>query len=305
MDLRLLRYFVACVESKTMHAAAAAVHVSQPALSKAIHNLEAQLGVALLDRRPRGVVPTAYGDTLFRYAKMIDSEMRRAVAEIDAMRGMTRGMIVVGVIPTMSDVMASVARVVMATLPGLKLKLKIAFSSELTAALLDGELDFALLLLPGGDAPLGLSFEPLMRTGPKVAARSGHPLAGKKGLTLADLSAYPWLIPDYPPTHRAIVNEAFLNAGVPPPTGAIEVSTVIMFDAVIRETDLVTIVPSTLLSARDTDLVALDADFTFPEEQVGLAFRQNSTLLPGARAIMQLIRDQCVTLPGYVAPSNR
>ncbi len=148
MDLRLLRYFVACVENKTMHAAAEAVHVSQPALSKAIHSLEAELGVTLLDRRPRGVVPTRYGETLFRYAKMIDSEVRRAVAEIDAMRGLTRGTIVIGVIPTMSNVMGEVARRVMETLPGLKLKLKIAFSAELTASLLDGELDTALLLLP-------------------------------------------------------------------------------------------------------------------------------------------------------------
>lgn len=303
MDLRLLRYFVACVENKTMHAAAEAVHVSQPALSKAIHNLEAQLGVALLDRRPRGVVPTPFGDTLFRYAKMIDSEMRRAVAEIDAMRGMTRGMIVVGVIPTMSAVMGDVVRVIMETLPGLKLKLKIAFSTELTTALLEGELDIALLLLPESNAPLGLTFDPLVRTGPRVAVRKGHPLASRTGLTLADLSEFPWLIPEYPPSHRAIINRAFIDAGVPPPSGAIEVSTVILFDAVVRQTDLVTIVPSTLFSTRETDLVALDMNFDFPLEQVGLAYRENSTLLPGARVVMQLIREHCAKMPGYVAPA--
>ncbi len=303
MDLRLMRYFVACVENKTIHAAADAVHVSQPALSKAIHNLEAQLGVTLLDRRPRGVTPTPFGETLFRYAKMIDSEMRRAIAEIDSMRGMTRGMIVVGVIPTMSEVMAAVARRVMETLPGLRLKLKIAFSSELTTALLDGELDFALLLLPDANAPLGLSFDPLVHTGPRVAVRRGHPLAARSSLSLADLASYPWLIPDYPPSHRAIINQAFLDAGVPPPSGAIEVSTVIFFDAVVRETDLVTVVPSTLFNARATDLVPLDVDFAFPAEQVGLAFRDNSTLLPGAKAIMSIIREQCATLPGAVVPA--
>jgi DNA-binding transcriptional LysR family regulator len=300
MDLRLMRYFVACVENKTMHAAAAAVNVSQPALSKAIHNLEAQLGVTLLDRRPRGVVPTPFGETLFRYAKMIDSEMRRAVAEIDAMRGMTRGMIVVGVIPTMSSVMAGVARQVMETLPGLKLKLKIAFSYELTASLLDGELDFALLLLPDRNAPPGLSFDPLVHTGPRVAARAGHPLAHRSGVTLEELASFPWLFPDYPPSHRAIVTQAFIDAGVPPPTGAIEASTVIFFDAVVRETDLVTVVPSTLFNASNSGLVPLDVDFDFPLERVGLAFRQNSTLLPGARAIMAIIREQCAALPGFV-----
>lgn len=299
MDLRLMRYFVACVEHKTMHAAAEAVHVSQPALSKAIGNLEAQLGVKLLDRRPRGVVPTPFGETLFRYAKMIDSEVRRAIAEIDAMRGMTRGQIVVGVIPTMSAVMAEIARVVLDTLPGLKLKLKIAFSAELTAALFDGELDFALLLLPD-EAPIGLQFDPLVRTGPRVAVRRGHPLAGRQGLGLAELASFPWLIPEYPPAHRAIINRAYLDAGIPPPTGAIEASTVIFVDAVVRATDLVTIVPSTLFSARETDLVPLDVDFAFPKEQVGLAFREGSTLLPGARATTAIIREQCALLPGYI-----
>lgn len=291
---------MACVENKTMHAAAAAVHVSQPALSKAINGLEAELGVQLLDRRPRGIEPTRFGEVLFRYAKMIDSDIRRAVAEIDAMRGLTRGTIVIGVIPTMSAVMGEVARQVMETLPGLRLKLKIAFSAELTAALLDGELDTAVLLLPADSGPLGLGFEPLIQTGPRLAVRPEHPLAGRADLSLADLSGYPWLIPDYPPSHREIINRAFLDAGMPPPQSAIDVSTVILFDTVVQNTDLITVVPSTLLSTRKSSLVGLAVDFSFPPEQVGLAYRQHSSLLPGARAVMQLVRDACAGLPGAI-----
>lgn len=296
MDLRLLRYFVACVEHRTMHAAAAAAHVSQPALSKAIANLETGLGVRLLDRRPRGVVPTPYGDALFRYAKMIDSEMRRAVAEIDAMRGMTRGTIAVGVIPTMCAMMADVAGEVLATHPGLKLRLRVGFSAELTTALREGEVDIALILPPPEGAPVGLTFDPLLRTGPVVVAREGHPLAGRKGLSLRDLATVPWLIPDYPASHREIVNRAFLDAGVPPPVSAIEVSTVVFFDSLIRQTDLVTIVPAALLDTpeRGARLVALDIDFQFPPEEVGMAYRENSTLLPGARVVIDLTRARCV-----------
>ncbi|MDB5456943.1 MAG: hypothetical protein JWP92_2528 [Caulobacter sp.] len=303
MDLRLLRYFVACVEHKTMHAAAAAAHVSQPALSKAINNLEATLGVRLLDRRPRGVVPTPYGETLFRYAKMIDSELRRATAEIDAMRGMTRGTVVIGVIPTMSVVMADVAREILATRPGLKLKLRVGFSSELTAALHEGEVDIALLLLPADSPPLGLAFEPLLRTGPRVVVREGHPLAGRRDLSLRDLGEFPWMIPEYPPSHRAIVNRAFLDAGLTPPTSAIDVSTVVFFDSLIRQTDLVTIVPAMLLSTpeRSGQLVGLETDFQFPPEEVGMAYRENTTLLPGARVVIDLVRHLCAQLPNHVA----
>ena len=302
MDLRLLRYFVACVEHKTMHAAAAAAHVSQPALSKAMSNLETGLGVRLLDRRPRGVVPTPYGEALFRYAKMIDSEMRRAVAEIDAMRGMTRGTIVIGVIPTMSAIMSDVARDLLAGYPGLHLRMRVGFSSELTAALLEGEVDIALLLLPADSAPIGLAFEPLLRTGPLVVVREHHPLAERTDLSLRDLADFPWLIPDYPPMHRAIVNRAFLDAGVPPPVSAIDVSTVIFFDSLIRQTDLVTVAPATLLSGSDrgAQLVALRTNFQFPSEEVGMAYRENSTLLPGARAVIDLVRARCAALPNRV-----
>jgi DNA-binding transcriptional LysR family regulator len=306
MDLRLLRFFVACVEHKTMHAAAEAVNVSQPALSKAIRNLEAELGVKLLDRQPRGVVPTPYGDTLFRYAKMIDSELRHAIAEIDAMRGMTRGTIVIGVIPTMSGLFAEVAREVIERHPRLKLKVRVGFSAELSPALLEGEIDLALLLLPENGATIGLAFTSLIRTGPVVVVRKGHPLAGRTGLSLRELADYPWLIPDYPPSHRAVVYRAFMDAGIPPPVSVIDVSTVIFFDSLIRDSNLVTVAPATLLSAsqRAIDLVALETEFQFPIEQVGMAYRENSTLLPGARVVMDLVRARCAKLPGHVPASE-
>ena len=301
MDVRILRYFIACVENRTMHAAAQAVHVSQPALSKAIANLESELGVILLDRHPRGVVPTPFGQTLFRYAKMMDSDMRRAIAEIDAQRGMTRGTILIGVIPTMSSVAGLVAQTVLTRYPGLKIKLRVAFSAELTPALLEGEVDIALVLLPNEEAPPGLTFTPLLSTGPVIVVRKDHPLARQPRASLRELAEYPWLIPDYPASHRAIIQRAYLDAGLPPPLAAIDVSTIVFFESLIAQSDLVSVAPSTLLSARaGVDLTALQTDFIFPLEQVGMAFREHSTLLPGARAVIDVFREHCATLPGAI-----
>jgi DNA-binding transcriptional LysR family regulator len=301
MDVRILRYFIACVENRTMLAAAQAVHVSQPALSKAIANLESELGVTLLDRHPRGVVPTPFGQTLFRYAKMMDSDMRRAIAEIDAQRGMTRGTILIGVIPTMSSVAGLVAQTVLTRYPGLKLKLRVAFSAELTPALLEGEVDIALLLLPGEQPPPGLTFTPLLSTGPVIVVRKDHPLARQPRSSLRELAEFPWLIPEYPASHRAIIQRAYLDAGLPPPLAAIDVSTIVFFESLIAQSDLITVAPSTLLSARaGVDLTALQTDFVFPPEQVGMAFREHSTLLPGARAVIDVFREHCATLTGAI-----
>jgi DNA-binding transcriptional LysR family regulator len=277
------------------------VHVSQPALSKAIASLESELGVKLLDRHPRGVVPTPFGQTLFRYAKMMDSDMRRALAEIDAQRGMTRGTILIGVIPTMSSVAGLVAQTVLTRYPGLKIKLRVAFSAELTPALLEGEVDIALVLLPGEAPPPGLTFTPLLSTGPVIVVRKDHPLARQPQVSLRDLAEFPWLIPDYPASHRAIIQRAYLDAGLPPPLAAIDVSTIVFFESLIAQSDLVSVAPSTLLSARaGVDLTALQTDFVFPPEQVGMAFREHSTLLPGARAVIDVFREHCATLPGAI-----
>ena len=304
MDLRLLRYFIACVEHKTMHSAADAVSVSQPALSKAIRSLEAELGVILLDREPRGVVPTPFGDALFRYAKMIDAEMRRAVFEIDAMRGVTRGTVVVGVIPTMSGTMSNVGRLILSRYPGLRLILRVAFSTELTPALLEGDLDLALVLMPLDSAKVGITFDPLILTRPVLVAREGHPLTGRDNISVQELAKYPWMMPQFPEAHRLIINRTFMDAGVAPPVPAINVSTAIFFDALIRQTDMITVVPSTLMSNTEKalGLEALRTNLPFPDEAVGIAYRQNSTLLPGARTVIELMRECCVGLSGYIPP---
>jgi DNA-binding transcriptional LysR family regulator len=67
---------------------------------------------------------------------------------------------------------------------------------------------------------------------------------------------------------------------------------------------MVTVVPSTLLSNGENTLglEALRTNFRFPEEAVGIAYRQNSTLLPGARTVIELMRECCAESPGYISP---
>lgn len=295
MDLRLLKYFAACVEHKNLHAAAEALHISQPALSKAIRNLETEFHVPLFERRPRGVVPTAYGLALLRYTKLVESDLRRAIAEIDAMRGATKGKINIGVVPTMIAPVSAAMRTVMKSHPGLMLAVRAGFSTELMTALLDGELDFAIILLPAGDSPLGFKFDRLFRTDPVVAVRANHPLTKRKNVNLQDLLEFPWLLPTYPPSHRRVVNQVFLDAGIPPPTPAMEVSTVVFFESLIRDTDMLTIMPTTILATggRAPNPVALPIKFPFEPEWVGMGYRDTSFQLPGARIVMQCIKEIC------------
>ncbi len=82
MELRHLRYFVAAAEAGHVGRAAARLHVSQPALSKQLADLERELGVRLLDRHPRGVRPTRAGGELLRHARVLLADAARAVEHV-------------------------------------------------------------------------------------------------------------------------------------------------------------------------------------------------------------------------------
>ena len=71
MELRQLRHFVMVVDTGNLSRAAERVAISQPALTRSIKNLEESLGVELLERKPRGVVPTEAGVTLYHHSKMV------------------------------------------------------------------------------------------------------------------------------------------------------------------------------------------------------------------------------------------
>ena len=89
MDTRLLNRFVAVVELGSLNRAAQKLNLSQPALSKSIQALEETLGVDLMKRGPRGASVTAFGQSVYTYAKLIGAEMRKMEEEIGALRALT------------------------------------------------------------------------------------------------------------------------------------------------------------------------------------------------------------------------
>ena len=103
MDLRRLEMFVAVVDEGGMTAAAAAVHVSQPALSQAIRGLEAELGTALFDRVGRGVRLTAAGEALLEPARQALRDVQTAEAVVRAVRGLDAGRLSLGCLRTLAN----------------------------------------------------------------------------------------------------------------------------------------------------------------------------------------------------------
>ena len=149
MNLRDLDYLVAVADTGHFGLAADRCRISQPTLSMQVKKLEAELGVALFERSPRGALTTAIGAEIVARARHVQEEVRQ-MREIAA-RGATGfgGLFRLGVIPTAGPyLLPRILPVIQATYPRLEAHLREAMTARLLSLLHDNELDAAILSEP-------------------------------------------------------------------------------------------------------------------------------------------------------------
>src|SRR3954471_13297529 len=152
-ELWQLRYFIAVADTLHFGRAAAALHISQPPLSRAIRALEEQLGVVLLARSRRRVELTPEGAHFLAEARRIVEHLERAAAELRGMAAGERGRLRIGFV-SLADygVLPQLLKAYKAARPGVQLALREMLSPDQSLALTAGALDFGLLLPPVAQA---------------------------------------------------------------------------------------------------------------------------------------------------------
>ncbi len=187
ITLRQLRYFVALAEARHYRHAAERMGVSQPSLSQQIVNLEAAMGLELVERGRRGAVLSPAGREVLSHARRVLDEVSALEALPDALRHGAGGTIRLGSTPTLGPyILPYVVRRLRRDFPGLKIIIRDAAPQVLRDELLAGRHDMILTQLPvnSGDVEVRRLFrEPL-----KLVVAQDHPLAGRAAAADADLS---------------------------------------------------------------------------------------------------------------------
>ena len=186
MELHQLRYFVAIAETGNFTRAAERSHITQPSLSQQILNLEREVGHKLFHRLGRKAVLTEAGTTFLERARRILFEVENATKELKDHPALDRR-ITVGAVPTVAPYLVAplVARC-RETHPNLLIHVREDFRSNLSRAVVEGELDLAVVTLPVKDHRL--SIEPLMTEPLLLVVNKGHPLTGRSEITANDLA---------------------------------------------------------------------------------------------------------------------
>jgi len=186
ISLRQLEYVVAVADLLGFRKAAEHCHVSQPALSAQIQQLEEVLGVKLFERDKRRVMLTAAGEELVARARRVLTETGDILSAASRLSDPFAGILQLGVIPTVAPyVLPEVVPAVMKKYPQLKLRLREEKTELLVRGLEEGRLDAALVAL---DAELGDVEQAVIAEDPfVVAAPPGHPVVKKAQVPLRDL----------------------------------------------------------------------------------------------------------------------
>jgi LysR family nitrogen assimilation transcriptional regulator len=192
MELRSIRYFVQVADEGSITRAAEKIGTAQPALTRHIKQLEAELGTQLLMRLPRGVRLTTSGRDFLDHARAIMLEVSRASEQVRGSAVAPRGSVVMGTSPTLAPLLlpGCVART-RQQCPTVTLKVVEGFSPQLLDSLLTGRLDVAVMTNPPRSTALVLTplcSEPLVVLSPPGTRGT------RRAFSLAELCATPLII---------------------------------------------------------------------------------------------------------------
>ncbi len=208
MELRHLRYFAAVAETENVSRAALKLHISQPALSRQIRDLEDELGFPLLERSAKSVRLTEAGRVFLPEARAVLLRVDEAVRKTSAVAKVGSGELHVGyaMSPTVR-ILPPALRAFQAQSPNVRVRLHDLSSTEMLSGLRDGKIQIAFIVCSKGAKLRGLEFEELARGNMILAVAPKHPLARQRSVTLEEILRQPLIAfsrQEYPDYHEAL-----------------------------------------------------------------------------------------------------
>lgn len=218
MNLHHLKVFLAVAEAGGISAGAERLHISQPAVTREIRDLEASLDLRLFDRLPRGVQLTEGGRRLLDYAQRIFSLERAAERDLRDFAQLEQGELHLGASATLGAyLLPPLITRFRALHPQIFVGLEVSNTDAVTRQLDEGSI--SLGFVEGPFAHADYDHRLLARDALLPVAAPQHPLAGHTPLHAADLQAYPLYLREPGSGARASVEQAYRSHGLEPRAG--------------------------------------------------------------------------------------
>jgi molybdate transport repressor ModE-like protein len=276
LTMRQLRALAAVQKHHSVTAAAKQLHLTQPAVTLQIRNLQALAGLPLIQRTGDGMLLTDAGREVLALSERIEAAIASCESALEMMAGKTAGRVSIGAVSTSGFSRRH---------PDIDIQLTIGNRQEISAALRGYDLDFAIMGRPPVDIDMNVH---LIGDHPHVIiAPTAHRLARKSRLKLADLAKETFLMREPGSGTRGLMEQLFESAGIVPKVGMAMSSNETIKQAVIAGLGIAFISAHTVATELDERrLVTLDVDGLPVIRQWFVLARKDKVLLPPAQAML-------------------
>lgn len=242
LRLRQLQVLISLSETQNISHSAELLHMTQPALSKWLKDLETDIGLQLFERHARGLRPTDNGRILKNFAERISNELERARDEMASLKSGSSGRAVIGGSgATIAGIVPQSVLALLREMPAASLEVIEAPMDRLFRQLVQKEIDIAV----GRPSPKyhdpSVSSEVLYEDSLHFAVRHTHPLARRKVLRWNDLESQPWVVWTRDIPARELLETSLAHHGWMIPRDSIQSNSVLATIALVAESDLVAV----------------------------------------------------------------
>jgi DNA-binding transcriptional LysR family regulator len=290
LKLRDLHILLAVAKSGSMGKAASDLAVSQPAVSKAIADLEHTLGVRLLDRGPQGVEPTMYGRALLKCGLTVFDDLKQGVKELEFLADPTAGELSIGCTEPLAAGWVSVVvdrlsrrypKAVIHVVTGDLLTLR---QRELPQR----NIELALVPMTEPAPDQGADTEILFDDRHVVLAAAHSKWAKRRNVALADLLDEPWVLPPPESPVGSYIAGGFRAAGLPPPRACVLSFSIPLHERLLATGRYLTALPISMLSQNGSlSLRRLSVNFPARPRPIWIMTLKNRTVSPLARLFIE------------------
>jgi len=285
MLARHIQYFIAVANHLSFTRAAAALHVSQPALSQQVRQLEESLGTTLFDRSGRTTRLTDAGEVYLRYAKRAAQELQEAKRAIDDLGDLSRGSLRVGVTPTFTSYLVGpLVEAFHGRYPNITLVVREIAQEAMEELLLADEVDVGIAFDNGHH--LDLEAQALLVETLALVVGKRHPLATTASIGLEALNSESLILLSAEFAMREQIDSYCRQHNIRPHV-QVEANTISALIEVVSRTKLSTLLPATIAQAHE-QLVAIELDQQRLQRTAVLMQRKGVYQTAAARAFVEL-----------------
>lgn len=292
-SLRHILTFVCLAETQSFRRAAERLHLSQPAVSAHIRDLEREFGVPLVHRTTRQVSLTAEGLAFAARARRALDELDMASQDLRDVAAVHRGRVVVAcIVPMMAVVLPAVVRRIMQDYPTLDVQIMDVLSGQVLQLVTRGDADFGI----GPRPPTGdLAFELLHRDRYVAIVPQGHPLVGRDAITLDDLADYPLIAMRRDANARQVLDQA-VQRRRQPLRPRFEVLHLFSVGRMVGAGLGVAVLPQSALPiVRSSRIATVDIRSPRIFRDIGLITRRGYRYSPAAKTFLEIFKASMLT----------